>query len=186
MAVRGKIGKRLRFEVFKRDAFACQYCGRTPPKAVLHVDHIIPLKSGGGNEIDNLVTSCDACNLGKGAVSLTSIPESLAEKAERVEEAEMQIRGYAEVMRAKKEREEREVWEVAAIFCDAFRIDTAKDGMYRDWLLSIKRFIGLLSVELCQDAMEIATARVYDNQGACFRYFCGICWKSVRENNQDG
>ncbi len=30
------ISKRLRFEVFKRDGFVCQYCGNHPPAVVLH------------------------------------------------------------------------------------------------------------------------------------------------------
>ena len=41
--VRVAISKRLRFEVFKRDRFECQYCGQTPPAVILHCDHIIPV-----------------------------------------------------------------------------------------------------------------------------------------------
>jgi hypothetical protein len=59
------ISKTLRFEVFKRDSFKCQYCGATAPEVVLHVDHINPVAKGGSNEITNLVTACQPCNLGK-------------------------------------------------------------------------------------------------------------------------
>jgi len=62
---RRSLGKKLRFEVFKRDSFTCQYCGRSAPDVVLHVDHIIPVSEGGENDITNLVTSCKDCNLGK-------------------------------------------------------------------------------------------------------------------------
>lgn len=31
-------GRSRRFEIFKRDGFACVYCGATPPDAVLEVD----------------------------------------------------------------------------------------------------------------------------------------------------
>lgn len=55
----------IRFEVFKRDQFRCQYCGRCAPDAVLVVDHIDPVAKGGGNEIVNLITSCRECNSGK-------------------------------------------------------------------------------------------------------------------------
>ena len=67
MAKRKPISKKLRFEVFKRDSFTCQYCGKSAPDVVLHVDHIKPVKEGGTNDITNLVTACADCNLGKGA-----------------------------------------------------------------------------------------------------------------------
>lgn len=40
---RKAITKTVRFEVFKRDSFTCQYCGRKAPEAVLNVDHIKPV-----------------------------------------------------------------------------------------------------------------------------------------------
>lgn len=49
----------------KRDSFTCQYCGAKAPDVILHVDHINPVSKGGGNEIINLITSCEPCNLGK-------------------------------------------------------------------------------------------------------------------------
>lgn len=58
--------KGKRFEIFKRDGFVCQYCGRKPPEVVLHVDHIVPVIEGGDNDEMNLVTACSECNLGKG------------------------------------------------------------------------------------------------------------------------
>jgi len=71
MTTRIAITKRQRFDVFSRDKFTCQYCGKTPPEVTLHVDHIIPVKEGGGNEPENLRTACDECNLGKGAKLLS-------------------------------------------------------------------------------------------------------------------
>lgn len=62
---RKSITKTLRFEVLKRDSFACQYCGAKAPEVVLHVDHIEPVSKGGTNELLNLITSCLSCNLGK-------------------------------------------------------------------------------------------------------------------------
>lgn len=50
--------------VFKRDGYACTYCGDVPER--LHCDHIIPLSRGGLNEFDNLTTACPPCNLDKG------------------------------------------------------------------------------------------------------------------------
>ena len=60
------IFNRKRFQIFKRDSFKCQYCGRSiKDGAVLEVDHIIPKSRGGTDEIDNLITSCRECNRGK-------------------------------------------------------------------------------------------------------------------------
>jgi hypothetical protein len=66
MTKRKSISKKTRFDVFKRDAFTCQYCGKHAPEVVLHVDHIVAVSNGGGYELTNLVTSCVDCNLGKG------------------------------------------------------------------------------------------------------------------------
>jgi hypothetical protein len=64
---REPISKSLRFEILKRDKFTCKYCGAKAPDVVLHVDHIHPVKEGGGNDPMNLVTACRACNAGKAA-----------------------------------------------------------------------------------------------------------------------
>ena len=65
MPKRRSMSKKVRFEIFKRDSFACQYCGRQPPEVVLEVDHIHPVSKGGTTEPLNLVTSCQDCNRGK-------------------------------------------------------------------------------------------------------------------------
>lgn len=58
--------KRLRFEVFQRDNFTCQYCGRTVSDgAKLEVDHITPKSRGGEFVAENLLTACHECNRGK-------------------------------------------------------------------------------------------------------------------------
>jgi hypothetical protein len=59
------VGKTVRFEVFKRDKFTCQYCGKSAPDVILHADHIHPKSKGGADDITNLVTSCFDCNMGK-------------------------------------------------------------------------------------------------------------------------
>lgn len=67
---RKSMSKKLRFEVFKRDKFTCQYCGKKAPDVILQVDHIDPVALGGTNEILNLITSCQECNAGKKAIPL--------------------------------------------------------------------------------------------------------------------
>lgn len=75
MAKRVALSKSLRFEVFKRDLFTCQYCGRKAPDVILEVDHIKPVSKGGDNSIENLVAACWDCNRGKGAKKLSDLSE---------------------------------------------------------------------------------------------------------------
>ncbi len=65
MTKRKTLTKKIRFEIFKRDSFTCQYCGKKAPEVILHIDHIIPIAKGGTNDISNLITSCFECNSGK-------------------------------------------------------------------------------------------------------------------------
>lgn len=53
-----------RFNVFLRDRFSCQYCGK---KEDLTFDHLIPRALGGLTRWDNVVTACAPCNLAKGS-----------------------------------------------------------------------------------------------------------------------
>ncbi len=62
---RDPIESRLRHEVFKRDNYKCLECGKTNKNTTLHVDHIIPVAQNGTDELDNLQTLCQACNLAK-------------------------------------------------------------------------------------------------------------------------
>ena len=71
MEKRKSISKKERFEVFKRDCFTCQYCGRKSPEVVLEVDHIKPVVAGGCNDLTNLITACYDCNRGKGKRELS-------------------------------------------------------------------------------------------------------------------
>lgn len=52
-----------RFNVFLRDRFQCQYCGR---KHDLTFDHVIPRHHGGVTSWENVVAACSPCNLKKG------------------------------------------------------------------------------------------------------------------------
>lgn len=60
-----QIKPRLRFKILKRDTFTCQYCWRSAPDVILHIDHIIPYSKWGLTKENNLKTSCQDCNLWK-------------------------------------------------------------------------------------------------------------------------
>lgn len=55
-------------EVFRRDDYACQYCGRVSAKLTL--DHIVPRHMGGSHTWENLVAACPPCNHRKGGRTL--------------------------------------------------------------------------------------------------------------------
>lgn len=92
---RKSISKKIRFEVYKRDKFTCQYCGRKAPDVILNVDHIEPVSKGGSNDILNLITSCFDCNNGKRDIPLSQNDvldkqrQQLEELQERREQIEM-------------------------------------------------------------------------------------------------
>ena len=67
-----------RTAVRKRAAWPCEYCRLHEDDDVFtfHVEHIVSIKHGGGDDLENLALACQHCNLHKGA-NLTGIdPES--------------------------------------------------------------------------------------------------------------
>jgi len=58
-----------RLNIYARDRYTCQYCGRTPPRAELNLDHVLPRSRGGITSWENVVCSCVPCNLRKGGRS---------------------------------------------------------------------------------------------------------------------
>lgn len=98
-----KISQKLRFEVFKRDAFKCQYCGKSAPLVVLHIDHVTPIAKGGTNDLMNLVTSCVECNLGKGPrklddmTSITRVQQQAELLNEKRQQMEMMFQWHQEL-----------------------------------------------------------------------------------------
>lgn len=69
---RNPLDHRLRHEVFKRDNYKCKECGLSKETTILHVDHIKSVAQGGTDELDNLQTLCQACNLAKSSKSWKS------------------------------------------------------------------------------------------------------------------
>lgn len=90
---RKSLSKKIRFEVFKRDSFTCQYCGESAPNVILEVDHIQPVSAGGTNDILNLITSCFDCNRGKGKTELSdgSVVAKQKEQLDSLNERRNQI-----------------------------------------------------------------------------------------------
>lgn len=101
---RKNISKKTRFEVFKRDNFTCQYCGRMAPDVILEVDHINPVSNGGDNDILNLTTSCFDCNRGKGKRKLKQQDE-IKKQQEILKELNIKKEQLEMLLKWKKELE---------------------------------------------------------------------------------
>ena len=157
------LGKKLRFEVFKRDKFTCQYCGRAAPDIILHVDHIEPVSKGGKDDLFNLVTSCRDCNLGKGNRQLSDDTvlkqrkRQLDELQERREQLEMQL----DWQRSLLEEDEFTITELADFWTDlvpGFHLN-------EQGLQNLRRWVAKYSVTEVIEAMKTSTTQYlkYEN-----------------------
>lgn len=173
---RKPISKKIRFEVFKRDNFTCQYCGKTPPQTTLEVDHIQPVSKGGTDDINNLTTSCFDCNRGKSNIELKTIQNTLIENYEIIKEREEQLKEYHKLIRKIEKRKDTEVGMVENKFIEYFEDYTLKQEFKNG---TIKLFLNHLDVYVVVEAMEIACSRKKDPTFA-IKYFCGICWNKIK------
>ncbi|MGD8329678.1 MAG: HNH endonuclease [Acidobacteriota bacterium] len=54
--------KFTRANIYLRDRYRCQYCGRKGKKSELNIDHMVPRSRGGGSTWENVVVACIPCN----------------------------------------------------------------------------------------------------------------------------
>lgn len=190
MAERKPISKKVRFEVFKRDRFTCQYCGRMSPDVILEVDHIKPVADGGTNKMINLVTSCRDCNRGKGKRKLSDDAElkkqqkELIDLADKREQSEMMIKWRDELtdITAKQIKS----------------IDSSIELLTGSWLSehgerSIAKLIKQFSFIEVSEAVDIAFANYKTDTDheweIAFNKIGGICFnrrKQKQEEDEDG
>jgi len=176
MEKRKSISKKIRFEVFKRDSFTCQYCSAKPPKVPLELDHLIPVCKGGKNNIDNLITACFDCNRGKSGNELTSIPKTLIEKSECRRLALIQYKEYQKIISDEKNQMDIDINSIEIVYNTIF-----EDYIFTEkFKISVKNFIKLLGVEVVINAMETACSKMRHEDKA-LKYFCGICWNIIKE-----
>lgn len=181
----------LRFEVFKRDAFTCGYCGRRSPDVVLEADHVLPKSQGGRDELDNLVTSCEECNRGKAARPLSTAAPGLnpKERAERIAEHEGQIAEYSHWLAVQREREDEEI----RLLGRHFERIPGSVATYRNeprWYWNeaqVRRWVRRLGYHEVLDSIDVTAARCQnlsnqpqENAERIWKYFCGVNWRKIK------
>ncbi|MFM7578411.1 MAG: HNH endonuclease, partial [Microcystaceae cyanobacterium] len=64
MSVSRYISPDIQVQVRQRADFLCEYCHTSEQWQYINftIDHVIPLKLGGSNSIDNLALACFHCN----------------------------------------------------------------------------------------------------------------------------
>lgn len=171
------ISRKIRFEVFKRDAFQCCYCGKTPPEVVLEVDHIDPKSKGGKDGMNNLLTACFDCNRGKRDIPLDKAPAKLSENLEILKLKEEQLKAYRKFVKKIEARIKVDMDEVDELYQEAIPGFQLSDE-FRN--VSLKRFFKSLPLHEVIEAMEIAIGKFPRNGKRIIQYFCGICWNKIR------
>jgi hypothetical protein len=185
------ITKKIRFEVFKRDGFTCQYCGKHPPETTLEIDHIKPKSKNGSDDINNLITSCFDCNRGKSNIELKIIPNSLNENKEILIEREKQYIEYHKLLAKINKRVNLEIEDICQVYYSYFPGSTPTELFKKE---TIKKFIDKLNHFVVKDAMEISCSKLQNSKKQyinnrwvesgelALKYFCGICWNKTRDN----
>lgn len=168
---RASTGKRVRFEVLKRDGFRCRYCGANAASTILHVDHVVPVAEGGTDDPENLVAACADCNLGKSSVLLDDSRLTSPDPTEAMLEHAEQMRAY---LAAVKERESARDALVQFVI-DQWCAKVDPEGMQRQLIDSISYWIDNIGLENVVASVE-ATARgqrLYTTT-AQHRYFIAV------------
>lgn len=169
---RKAITKKLRFEVFKRDNFTCQYCGAKAPDAILEVDHIEPVGKGSKNDILNLITSCRDCNKGKSDRRLSdmSIVEKQRKQAETLQARREMIQLMAQWQQELLEEEDMLIDMFENQFTSIFQMSLTDHGRakVRSW---IKQF----GYQEVIEALNIAADK-YEEVDEAWNKIGGICY----------
>lgn len=189
MAKRTSIGNSRRFEIFKRDSFACQYCGRTPPAAILEVDHVIAVSKGGTNDDENLLTSCFECNHGKAARDLGDAAAPVDYRARLIEKREraQQAAAYNLFLLELRDAETAAIERIGEAWYDGlagkpagFLFGPSRQPSVRRFLKELPEMIVLEAVEIAQSWHGARYCSV-DRDDKAWRYFCGICWRKIKQ-----
>jgi len=185
---RKQIPKTVRFEVFKRDSFTCQYCGVQAPDAILEIDHIVPVSKGGDNSLLNLITSCRDCNRGK---TNRELSDDTAVKAQKRQLDDLQQRKEIMEMMIQWKQELMGVEEMEIDAIDSYISSVTDYCLSTTGRATVRKHIKRFGFSEVYDATEIAFARYYNGTDRGFSNALykigGICYnrKKQRDDNAE-
>ena len=184
MVERKPISKKKRFEVFKRDKFTCQYCGRKSPDVILEVDHIKPVAEGGNNGILNLITSCRDCNRGKGK-TLLSINEEVAKQQSRLQELAEKREQMKMLMEWRNELADFENAQAEKL---SDYIQTISGyGCSEHGIRKLKDLLRQFSFHEVVDGIDLSFSRYYDDDegswALAFNKIGGVCYNRRKQGD---
>lgn len=158
---RKTITPKIRFEIFKRDSFTCQYCGQKSPDVILEVDHIKPVSKGGENTILNYVTSCKSCNIGKGGREISDQSELATQRKalDELQERRNQIEMMMEWKKSLESIDDLQVSEINKLIMELSGSSANDNGQK-----TLRKIIKKFGFEMTYDAVSTAFNSYYKTE----------------------
>jgi hypothetical protein len=176
--IRRQIRKTTRFEVFKRDSFTCQYCGRKAPEILLVIDHIEPVSKGGTNDILNLITACKDCNAGKSdrQLSDSTILDKQRQQLEELQQRKEQIEMMFQWQKGLLDLNDQVTKQLA----DFWSEQVPGYGLNENGMKALKRLEKRFEIDEIMSAMKIAVEQYLEfDKGEPTKDSVEQAWKKV-------
>jgi hypothetical protein len=172
------VSARLRYEVLRRDEFACRYCRRTD--LALEVDHVVPVALGGADLPENLVAACEECNGGKSATGASE---------ELVADVDSRAAEWAAAMRRAAELQSKQVAQAAeyregfdAIWSSWAYEDGTAVSRPTTWASTVAGWHAAgLELSVLEDLAHQVLPRSSVPDHRKFAYYCGAARNVLRE-----
>jgi hypothetical protein len=123
------------------------------------------------------------CNAGKSDVLLTNLPEPLAKQIEEQREKLEQVQAFNKfLLQVRKHAiaacgEVRELWEQS---CQDMRWEGWQPSRDRSVAVFLQRLTEAAVLNAADIALSRKAPKNYYTEQECWKYFCGICWKTIK------
>lgn len=175
------VSQSLRFQVFERDGFRCQYCGKKAPEVNLVADHVVPVSAGGTDDPENLISACADCNNGKGARILRepTSNEDIKKRLKQLKERRFLLEKCTDNLREIIISKNRVEWHLLErILRPMGKWKTGKDDVNEaSWYLAcyIRGAMTKHTAEEILDAIDITMNRHRESsETTIIKYLCGV------------